>query len=57
MCMGKKRRDASMFDVFRMRPRGRKGPKVIAYRDKKGRFIEIMKIDKDVKGLRARKKK
>lgn len=47
--MGKrKRRDPAMVDVFRMKPRGKRGPKVIVYRDKRGRFIEVMKLDKDV---------
>jgi len=52
--MGRKRRDPAQVDVFRMKPRGRRGPKVMVYRDKRGRFVEVMKIDKDAE-LRYRK--
>ena len=45
----RRHRDPAQVDVFRMRPRGKPGPKVMVYRDKRGRFIEVMKIDKDVK--------
>jgi len=52
--MDRKRRDPAQVDVFRMKPRGRRGPKVMVYRDKRGRFVEVMRIDKDVE-LRYRK--
>ena len=55
--MKRKRRDAAQLDVFKMRPRGKPGPKVVAYRDRKGRFMEIMKVDRDVKGLKVKRKK
>ena len=54
--MGRKRRDPAQVDVFRMKPRGRRGPKVMVYRDKRGRFMEVMKIDKDV-DLKTKRKK
>jgi len=55
--MKRKRRDAAQLDVFKMKPRGKPGPKVVAYRDRKGRFMEIMKVDKDVRGLKVKRKK
>jgi hypothetical protein len=50
-------RDPAQLDIFYMRPRGKKGPKVMVYRDKRGRFIEVVKVDMDVKGLKPQKKR
>ena len=54
--MRKRRRDPAQLDVFMMKPRGKRGPRVMVYRDKRGRFMEVMKIDKDVE-LRSRKRR
>ena len=53
----RKRRDPAQLDVFRMKPRGKPGPKVVVFRDKRGRFTEVMKIDKDVRGLGVKKRR
>ncbi len=56
--MGRNNRDPAQVDVFRMKPRGKRGPRVMVYRNKHGRFIEIMKIDKDINlGNKKKKKK
>ena len=54
--MGRRRRDPAIVDVFGMKPRGKPGPKVLVYRDRRGRFLEVMKIDKDVE-LKTRKRR
>jgi len=54
--MRRRRRDPTQLDVFRMKPRGKRGPRVMVYRDKRGRFMEVMKIDKDV-DLKTKRKK
>ncbi len=54
--MGRRRRDPAIVDVFRMKPRGKRGPRVLVYRDRRGRFLEVTKIDKDVE-LKTRKRR
>ncbi len=44
----REKRDPAQLDVFEMKPRGKPGPKTIVFRDKKGRFTEVMRIDEDV---------